>query len=114
MKQVRRSVFETNSSSTHSITICTEDEYEKFKSGELMYDSWGESWFRNPLSSLRVKTVSIAPTKISAITDGNHLMFILIALLRRVVIRWLPLAPTEETVKGVVYEYLGSISKWKL
>jgi|GEM_PF-5700764 hypothetical protein len=42
MKQVRRSVFETNSSSTHSITICTEDEYEKFKRGELMYDSWGE------------------------------------------------------------------------
>lgn len=28
MKQVRRGVFETNSSSTHSITICTEDEYE--------------------------------------------------------------------------------------
>lgn len=42
MKQVRRSVFETNSSSTHSITICTEDEYEKFKCGELMYDSWHE------------------------------------------------------------------------
>ena len=38
MKQVRRGVFETNSSSTHSITICTEDEYEKFKRGELMYD----------------------------------------------------------------------------
>lgn len=42
MKQVRRSVFETNSSSTHSITICTEDEYEKFKRGELMYDKWNE------------------------------------------------------------------------
>lgn len=42
MKQVRRSVFETNSSSTHSITICTEDEYDKFKRGELMYDRWNE------------------------------------------------------------------------
>lgn len=42
MKQVRHSVFETNSSSTHSITICTEDEYEKFKRGELMYDRWNE------------------------------------------------------------------------
>lgn len=42
MKQVRRGVFETNSSSTHSITICTEDEYEKFKRGELMYDRWNE------------------------------------------------------------------------
>lgn len=42
MKQIRRSVFETNSSSTHSITVCTEGEYEKFERGELMYDRWNE------------------------------------------------------------------------
>lgn len=47
MKQVRRSVFETNSSSTHSITICTEDEYDKFKRGELMYDRWNEKLVPN-------------------------------------------------------------------
>lgn len=40
MKQIRRGVFETNSSSTHSITICTEEEFEKSKSGELVYDEW--------------------------------------------------------------------------
>lgn len=35
-KQTRVGVFETNSSSTHSLTICTEDDFERFKSGELM------------------------------------------------------------------------------
>lgn len=43
MKQVRHGVFETNSSSTHSITICTNDEFEKFKRGELMFDQWNEA-----------------------------------------------------------------------
>lgn len=41
MKQVRNGVFETNSSSTHSITICTKEEFEKFKAGELMCDRYG-------------------------------------------------------------------------
>lgn len=38
MKQIRKNVFETNSSSTHSLTMCTEAEYEKWKNGELIYD----------------------------------------------------------------------------
>lgn len=42
MRQVRREVFETNSSSTHSITICTAEEFEKFKAGELVWDEWDE------------------------------------------------------------------------
>lgn len=40
MKQIRKGVFETNSSSTHSITICTQEEFDKFMNGELVYDSW--------------------------------------------------------------------------
>lgn len=28
-KQIRRGVFETNSSSVHSLTMCSSDEYEK-------------------------------------------------------------------------------------
>lgn len=42
MKQIRRGVFETNSSSTHSITICTREEFEKFENGELVCDMWSE------------------------------------------------------------------------
>lgn len=36
MIQVRSNVFETNSSSTHSLTMCSNDEFEKFKKGELV------------------------------------------------------------------------------
>lgn len=44
MIQVRRNVFETNSSSTHSITICTEDEYEMWKRGEIYWCRWRENF----------------------------------------------------------------------
>lgn len=35
-RQVRCGVFETNSSMTHALTICTEEEYEKWQNGELL------------------------------------------------------------------------------
>lgn len=38
-KQIRMGVFETNSSSTHSMVICTKEEYEKWKNGEYVYVS---------------------------------------------------------------------------
>ena len=37
--QIRRGIFETNSSSTHSITMCTKDDYTRWEKGELIYDS---------------------------------------------------------------------------
>lgn len=41
MKEViRRGLFETNSSSTHSITICTNDEYTKWQKEELYFNRW--------------------------------------------------------------------------
>lgn len=42
MKSIRRSVFETNSSSTHSITIVSEEDFEKWKTGELILDTYSE------------------------------------------------------------------------
>lgn len=33
-KQIRRGVFETNSSSVHSITMCSDDEYKRWENGE--------------------------------------------------------------------------------
>ena len=44
MKQIRSQVFETNSSSTHSITICTEDVYEMWKRGEVYWCRWNETF----------------------------------------------------------------------
>lgn len=40
--QVRRGVFETNSSSTHSLTMCSKSDYDRWVSGELLLNnSWG-------------------------------------------------------------------------
>lgn len=40
--QVRQGVFETNSSSTHTLTICSKDDYDKWKRGEVFWldNSW--------------------------------------------------------------------------
>ena len=43
MRQVRKCVFETNSSSTHSLTICTEEEFNRWVSGELMFDTYNDA-----------------------------------------------------------------------
>lgn len=37
MRLIRRNTFETNSSSTHSITMCSESDFDKWKNGELYY-----------------------------------------------------------------------------
>ena len=47
MIQVRYGMFETNSSSTHSIFIVTEEEYEKLEKGELFINIGGR-WRGGP------------------------------------------------------------------
>ena len=45
MKEViRRGIFETNSSSVHSLTMCSDDEYSKWRNGEVYYDRWGSKF----------------------------------------------------------------------
>ena len=43
-RQIRRGVYETNSSSTHSLTMCSEEEYDKWCSGELLFCEWGHKF----------------------------------------------------------------------
>jgi len=38
MRTIRRGVFETNSSSVHSLTIVSKEEFEKWQNGELLYN----------------------------------------------------------------------------
>lgn len=45
MIQIREGVFETNSSSTHSICMCMKSEFEAWKNGESIYNSWKERIF---------------------------------------------------------------------
>lgn len=40
--QIRQGVFETNSSSTHSITLCLKSDWEDFINGKTMVGSGGE------------------------------------------------------------------------
>jgi hypothetical protein len=42
MKQIRRNVFETNSSSTHSITMCSQSQFDDWKAGKVLFDYWKE------------------------------------------------------------------------
>lgn len=39
-RQVRRGVFETNSSSTHSLTMCSEEEFEAWKRRSIIPRIW--------------------------------------------------------------------------
>ena len=41
-KNIRFNVFETNSSSIHSLCICTEEEFNAWKKGESYYDYWND------------------------------------------------------------------------
>lgn len=43
-RQIRRGVFETNSSSVHSITMCSDDEYNRWKNEELLYSRLDEDF----------------------------------------------------------------------
>ena len=36
-KQIRRGVFETNSSSVHSLTMCNRTDFDKWENGEVLY-----------------------------------------------------------------------------
>ena len=40
MIQIRRGIFETNSSSVHSLTFISDADWEKFTSGEYVFDTW--------------------------------------------------------------------------
>ena len=46
-RQTRRAVFETNSSSVHSLTICDSDTFKKWKNGELLYDKWHDEFIKS-------------------------------------------------------------------
>lgn len=41
-RQIRRGVYETNSSSVHAITMCMGSDYDKWIDGELIWDRWDE------------------------------------------------------------------------
>ncbi len=51
MINIRSCVFETNSSSTHSINICTRKDWLNWKEGKLLYNPYEEHFIDNYLLS---------------------------------------------------------------
>lgn len=45
-RQIRRGVFETNSSSTHSISITTKKMFNDWKKGKVKYNRWADIWLQ--------------------------------------------------------------------
>lgn len=46
MIQIRKAIFETNSSSTHSLVMCSEKEYEDFNNGKVYLNDGFSQIFR--------------------------------------------------------------------
>lgn len=44
MIQIRNSIFETNSSSVHSITMCSENEFKEWEKGNVLYCTYVENF----------------------------------------------------------------------
>lgn len=49
-KQIRQGVFETNSSSVHSLTICSKDEFDAWVRGEVLLDDYSAKFVPIKLS----------------------------------------------------------------
>lgn len=43
--QIRRGVFETNSSSVHSITMCSAEKFQEWRDGKVLYQEYSEDEF---------------------------------------------------------------------
>lgn len=69
MKQVRRGVFETNSSSIHSITMCMKEDYDKWVNGEI-YLNEGRGWCS--YSSYKDKQFVTKKEAIDIITNNKY------------------------------------------
>lgn len=70
MLQVRQGVFETNSSSTHSITIASQSDFDKWKNGEVyLNDGWWSDKINDPNKNKTFLTVDEAVNLVKAWKD---------------------------------------------
>ena len=60
--QVRQGVFETNSSSTHTLTICSKDDFDKWKHGEVF-------WLDNDWCKLDTNKNFVTPEELEELTE---------------------------------------------
>lgn len=60
--QVRQGVFETNSSSTHTLTICSKEDYEDWKHGDKF-------WLDNDWGKLQTNKSFVTPEELAELTE---------------------------------------------
>lgn len=60
--QVRQGVFETNSSSTHTLTICSKDDFDKWKHGEVF-------WLDNDWHKLDTNKNFVTPEELEELAE---------------------------------------------
>ena len=46
MKQIRNNIFEINSSSTHSLTVVTDEKFEQWKNSKIIYLKYDNSFLK--------------------------------------------------------------------
>lgn len=74
-RQIRHGVFETNSSSTHSLTMMMKSDYDRWKNEKLyLYQGYGWSWdFNKPVcDTLYTKDEAINFVKNSRYYEANY------------------------------------------
>lgn len=69
MKQIRQSVFETNSSSTHSLTIVSKEDYENWEKENLFINN-GDAW--GSLSENKNKSFVTKEEVIEILTNSKY------------------------------------------
>lgn len=60
--QVRQGVFETNSSSTHTLTICSKEDYEDWERGDKF-------WLDNDWGKLQTNKSFVTPEELEELTE---------------------------------------------
>lgn len=75
MIQVRKSVFETNSSSTHSLTMCNKSEYDAWNNGELYYCEYGRKgkYFMTPEEVVELVKLKRPQFNVNSVEDLSNL-----------------------------------------
>lgn len=73
MKQIRRGVFETNSSSVHSITMCMKPDFDKWKNGEVYLN---DGWWSNNSSEYAKKQFVTREEAIDIILNAKYYSYL--------------------------------------
>jgi hypothetical protein len=68
-RQIRQGVFETNSSSTHSITMCTQNEFNDWRNGKLYRNN---CWWSSATSNLKNKAFLTYDEAIELIKTSSY------------------------------------------